>query len=74
MRQSVGGLATTATATSNVGGYGITQGSLAATSNYALSYLGANLTVTAAPLSVTADAQSRQASRACPLASTAYGQ
>jgi hypothetical protein len=54
-----GGLATTATATSNVGAYGITQGTLAATSNYALSYVGANLTVTAAPLTVTANAQSR---------------
>ena len=54
-----GGLATTATTVSNVGSFGITQGSLAATSNYALSYFGANLTVTAAPLAVTADAQSR---------------
>src|SRR6202035_4121244 len=54
-----GGLATTATTTSNVGSYGITQGSLAATSNYTLSYVGANLSVTAAPLAVTANAQSR---------------
>jgi hypothetical protein len=52
-------LATTATNTSNVGGYGITQGTLAATSNYALTYVGANLAVTAAPLTVTANAQSR---------------
>src|SRR6202011_2517898 len=48
----------TATTTSNVGNFGITQGSLA-NSNYAISYLGANLSVTAAPLTVTADAQSR---------------
>src|SRR6202011_2533729 len=48
-----------ATATSNVGAYGITQGNLLATSNYALSYVGANLAVTAAPLAVTANAQSR---------------
>ncbi len=54
-----GNLATLATTTSNVGAYGITQGNLAATSNYALSYSGANLNVTAAPLAVTADAQSR---------------
>src|SRR6202035_135728 len=54
-----GGLATTATTSSNVGAYGITQGNLAATSNYALSYVGANLAVTAAPLAVTADAQPR---------------
>ena len=52
-------LVTTATATSNVGNYGITQGTLAASANYALSYVGANLAVTAAPLTVTADAQSR---------------
>src|SRR6202035_6194745 len=54
-----GGLATAATTTSNVGAYGITQGNLLATSNYALSYVGANLAVTAAPLAVTANAQSR---------------
>ena len=50
-------LATTATTTSNVGAYAITQGTLAASPNYALSYVGANLTVTAAPLTVTANAQ-----------------
>ncbi|MGC2780755.1 MAG: MBG domain-containing protein [Bradyrhizobium sp.] len=54
-----GGLATPATATSNIGPYAITQGTLAASSNYALTYVGASLTVTAAPLTVTADAQSR---------------
>src|SRR6202043_1838886 len=54
-----GGLATSATTISNVGTYGITQGTLAASSNYALSYVGANLAVTAAPLTVTADSQSR---------------
>src|SRR6202021_933883 len=56
-----GALATTATVTSSVAGspYAITQGTLAASSNYTLSYTGANLTVTAAALSVTANAQSR---------------
>ncbi|MEA2991161.1 MAG: hypothetical protein QOD40_81, partial [Alphaproteobacteria bacterium] len=49
-------LATPATATSNVGAYAITQGTLAASSNYALTYVGANLAVTAAPLTVTASA------------------
>jgi filamentous hemagglutinin family protein len=53
-----GGLATTATTTSNVGAYAITQGTLA-NSNYSIAYTGANLAVTAAPLAVTADAQSR---------------
>jgi filamentous hemagglutinin family protein len=54
-----GGLSTSATTASNVGTYGITQGSLAATSNYALTYTGADLTVTARPITVTADALSR---------------
>ena len=44
-----GVLATTAGVTSNVGSYGITQGSVAATTNYALSYTGADLVVTALP-------------------------
>jgi hypothetical protein len=54
-----GTLATTATMTSSVGVYAITQGTLAASANYTLTYIGANLTVTAAPLAITADAQSR---------------
>src|SRR3546814_12584173 len=48
-----GDLATNATAASNIGAYAITQGSLAASSNYALTYRGANLTVTPADLIVT---------------------
>ena len=59
-------LATTATATSNVGAYEITQGTLAASANYALSYVGANLTVTVAALTVTAEAQSRAYGAANP--------
>ena len=43
-----GALATSATAASNVGLYGITQGTLAASANYALNYASANLTVTPA--------------------------
>ena len=61
-----GALATTATTTSNVGAYGITQGTLAASSNYTLSYTGANLTVTAAALTVTANAQTRAYGAANP--------
>lgn len=60
-----GTLATTATATTGVGSYGITLGSLA-NSNYALSYTGANLSITARPLTVTADAQSRVSGDANP--------
>ena len=54
-----GTLATSATAATGVGSYGIAQGSVAASANYALSYTGANLAITARPLTVTADAQSR---------------
>ena len=61
-----GALATTATTASNVGAYGITQGTLAASSNYTLSYTGANLTVTAAALTVTANAQTRALRRRHP--------
>ena len=61
-------LATTATTTSNIGTYAITQGTLAASSNYALTYTPANLTVTAAALTVTADAQSRAYGAANPTA------
>jgi hypothetical protein len=39
--------------------YGITQGSLAASTNYALNYASANLTVTPRAITVTADAKSR---------------
>ncbi|ANW01474.1 beta strand repeat-containing protein [Bradyrhizobium icense] len=41
-----GALATSATASSNAGIYGITQGTLAASSNYAFTFVGANLTIT----------------------------
>jgi hypothetical protein len=54
-----GGLATTATTATGIGSYGITQGSLTGGSNYALTYTAANLAVTARPITVTADAQSR---------------
>ena len=54
-----GALATSATTASNVGTYGITQGTLAASGNYALNYTSANLTVTQRAITVTADAKSR---------------
>jgi hypothetical protein len=44
-----GALATAATTQSVAGSYAITQGSLAASSNYALSYVGADLTVNSRP-------------------------
>jgi filamentous hemagglutinin family protein len=54
-----GVLDTLATATSNIGAYAVTQGTLAASSNYVLSYAGANLGVTPRSLSVVADVASR---------------
>ena len=55
-----GALNTSATTASNVGVYGITQGTLAASTNYAISsFTGADLTVTQRAITVTADAKSR---------------
>ena len=54
-----GGLATTATSSSNVGGYSITEGTLAATGNYTIGTFNAGtLTVNPAPLTVTATNES----------------
>ena len=47
-----GALATTATASSPVGTYPITQGSLAANGDYTLHFVGGYLTVTPAPLTI----------------------
>ncbi|WP_178130912.1 MBG domain-containing protein [Reyranella sp. CPCC 100927] len=62
-----GGLATAATGTSGVGVYAITQGTLAASSNYAVSYVGADLAITPRPIAVRADAQSRIYGNANPV-------
>jgi hypothetical protein len=43
-----GALVTSATTSSDAGVYGITQGTLAASSNYAFAFVGANFTVTPA--------------------------
>jgi hypothetical protein len=61
-----GALANTATSTTGVGTTAITQGSLAANANYAVSYVGANLTITPRPLTLTADALSRLYGEANP--------
>ncbi|HET6573645.1 MAG TPA: MBG domain-containing protein [Fimbriiglobus sp.] len=59
----VGAPATTAVAASNVGVYPITQGTIALANpgnpNYVLSFVPSTLTVTPAPLTVTADNQTR---------------
>ncbi|WP_052285885.1 MBG domain-containing protein [Azorhizobium caulinodans] len=62
----VGSLATGASATSNVGTYAITQGTLAASANYALTYIGGTVVVTPRPLAVIADNQSRTVGAANP--------
>jgi hypothetical protein len=69
-----GTLATTAVATSNVGSYAITQGGLttANNSNYAITYTGANLAVTQAPLTITADNQSKVYGAALPTLTASY--
>ena len=43
----------------NVGTYAITQGTLSAGSNYSITFVSANLTITAKPITVTADAKSK---------------
>ncbi len=48
-----GSLATLADQTSNVGSYAITQGTLAASSNYALSFTGGTLTIVGVSVSET---------------------
>ena len=49
----------TRVAGSNVGTYAITQGDLSAGANYELTFAGANLTITAKPVTVTADAKTK---------------
>jgi hypothetical protein len=50
-----GALSAAVTSSSNIGSYAIEQGSLAASSNYALTYVPGQLTVAPATLTVTAD-------------------
>ena len=49
-----------------VGSYAITQGTLALSANYALTYVGANLTITARPITVTAEAKTKVYGNADP--------
>src|SRR5437667_9847695 len=43
----------------NVGAYGITKGSVAVSSNYDLTYVGAKLTISVRPVEITADAKGK---------------
>src|SRR6185295_2372889 len=61
-----GALATSATTASNVGVYGITQGTLGSPNYTISSFTGANLTVTQRAITVTADAKSRVYGEANP--------
>jgi hypothetical protein len=49
-----------------VGGYSITQGTLSAGPNYAITYIGGTLTVNPASLAVTADSPSKTYGAALP--------
>jgi hypothetical protein len=53
--QLSGALASTAGLTTGVGSYAITQGTLAASANYVLSFVGGQLTITPRPITITAD-------------------
>ncbi|MCL9998482.1 MAG: hypothetical protein NBV68_03805, partial [Erythrobacter sp.] len=57
--QLSGALATTAGLTSGVGIYGITQGSLDAGANYAVTFVGGQLTITPRPITIDANSFSR---------------
>jgi len=56
----------------NAGSYAITQGSVALSNNYALTYAGANLTITTAPLSVKANASNKLCGQNNPAFSVTY--
>jgi hypothetical protein len=56
----------TRAAGSNVGDYSILIGTLALSSNYQLNYVGETLTITAKPLTITADSKSKNAGDSTP--------
>lgn len=57
--QLTGALATTAGLTTGIGNYAITQGSLAASNNYAVTFVAGQLTITPRPITITAESFSR---------------
>jgi len=58
--------ALTRAAGGNVGTYAINQGTLTLSANYVLTYVGANLTITPRPITITADAKSKVYGEADP--------
>ncbi|MCR4267287.1 YDG domain-containing protein [Nitratireductor sp. ZSWI3] len=61
-----GALTSSAASTSNVGSYGITQGSLSAGGNYQIAFIGANVTVMRRAVTVQADDLQRDINEANP--------
>ncbi|MDI3321188.1 MBG domain-containing protein [Pinibacter soli] len=60
------------TAGENVGTYSITQGTLLLSSNYTITYYGANFSITAAPLTITADSKTKTYGDANPALTATY--
>lgn len=58
----------------NVGTYGISRNTLSAGSNYAITYIGNNLSITAAPVTNTAQNSSVSLNRAIPVTVTRVSQ
>ena len=56
----------------NVGSYAINQNTLALSANYALTYVGANLTITSSAITITASAQGKTYGDVLALGTTAY--
>lgn len=68
-----GALATGATGASGIGAYAVTQSSLAASTNYAITYVGGNIDVLVRPITITADPLSRVYGDANPALTYAVG-
>ncbi|MBA4007754.1 MAG: hypothetical protein C0486_03110 [Erythrobacter sp.] len=71
--QLTGALATNAGLTSGVGSFAITQGSLAASANYAVTFVGGQLTVTPRPITIDANSISRVYGNANPALTFSVG-
>ncbi len=71
--QLSGALATVAGATTGVGTVAITQGTLAASANYALTFVNGLLTITPRPLTITADSFTRIYGNANPVLTFSVG-
>ena len=68
-----GSLTTAATSVSGIGNYAISQGSLSASSNYTMAYVGNTLSVIPRPITVTANAVSKSSGTVNPTLTYAIG-